>query len=53
MIPLGTATIEVNSIRKRCNDAGCISQSLGITGSKLHYQRAIICEGKAKAFIWK
>lgn len=39
---MGTATIEVNSIWERCNNAGCISQSLGIIGSKLHYQRAIL-----------
>lgn len=50
VIPLGTATIEVNSVGKRCNNAGCIGQSLGIIGSKLHYQRAITWKGKTKAY---
>ena len=38
---LGTATVEVHSIREGCDHTGCISQGLGITSSKLHDQRTV------------
>lgn len=44
--PLGTTTVEIYSIWKRCDHTSRISQRLGIMSSKLYNQRSVIWEGK-------
>lgn len=42
-VPLGAATVEVNSVSKRSNKFGCIRKVLCITGSKLDHEGTVTC----------
>ena len=42
-VPLGAATVEVNSVSKRSNKFGCIRKVLCIAGSKLDHKGTVTC----------